>query len=369
MPVLAVGRGEVDVALATPTAFAPLAIEGKGIATGQAFPDLCALGTMPQTDRLVLAIDGKFGIRSFDELRRKAPALRIATAPNNGVNVIGYAAQRVMARAGIPRAHHSRRCGGRLHRVRAPARRLSPICCATASAERHHPRSRSPRRGGGQLADEPSISRFLPIDDDTCLAAMQRDEQLACAPKPARPLSARRRRARSRTLGLLRFPGASRAPIMPDDVALPDRLVHVRSGARRSERIVSSPPARAQPGDLSARSRRIPQKLEGGPRSRCRLRPRDVPALSADGVARQRKPGAGDAGRGRLPGVIAHEPRGEGIHFVQEVGKRPAFELVEGRVVYRIAHGRFKRRSRAARRDARNAHPPRPRRTRRRRSG
>ena len=102
--VLAVGRGEVDVALATPTAFAPLAIEGKGIAKGQAFPDLCALGTMPQTDRFVLAIDGKFGIRSFDELRRKAPALRIATSPNNGVNVIGYAAQRMMTLAGMPRA-------------------------------------------------------------------------------------------------------------------------------------------------------------------------------------------------------------------------------------------------------------------------
>lgn len=102
--VQAVGRGQVDVALAVPTAFVPMTLSGKGIAKGEAFPDLRALGTMPQTDRLVVALKSEFGIRNFDDFRRKAPKLRIATSPDDGTNTIGYATQRVMEMAGLPRA-------------------------------------------------------------------------------------------------------------------------------------------------------------------------------------------------------------------------------------------------------------------------
>ena len=76
--VHAVGRGQVDIALAVPTAFVPMTLQGKGIAKGEKFPNLRALGTMPQTDRLVVALRADLGIRSFDELRKKAPKLRIA---------------------------------------------------------------------------------------------------------------------------------------------------------------------------------------------------------------------------------------------------------------------------------------------------
>jgi len=77
--VRAVGRGQVGVALAVPTAFVPMTLAGTGIARGEACPDVRALGTMPQDDRLVFAIKAEHGIRSFDDLRRKAPKLRIAT--------------------------------------------------------------------------------------------------------------------------------------------------------------------------------------------------------------------------------------------------------------------------------------------------
>ena len=103
--VQAVGRGQVDVALAVPTAFVPMTVEGKGIAKGEAFPHLRALGTMPQTDRLVVAIRAEHGIESFDDFRKKAPKLRIATSQDDGKNTVGYAAQRVMEAAGLPRAH------------------------------------------------------------------------------------------------------------------------------------------------------------------------------------------------------------------------------------------------------------------------
>ncbi|MGH7090018.1 MAG: hypothetical protein ACREFQ_14065, partial [Stellaceae bacterium] len=101
--VQAVGRGQVDVALAVPSAFVPMTVAGNGIAKGEAFPHLRALGTMPQTDRLVVAVRAEHGIRSFDDLRRKAPKLRIAASPDDGINTVGYATQRLMEFAGLPR--------------------------------------------------------------------------------------------------------------------------------------------------------------------------------------------------------------------------------------------------------------------------
>jgi uncharacterized protein len=176
--ILAVGRGEVDVALATPTAFVPRAIEGKGIATDEAFADLCALGTMPQTDRLVLAIDGKFGIRSFDELRRKAPALRIATSPNNGVNVIGYAAQRVMALAGMPRATIEA-WGGRYIERERPDTCLNLVRDGEADAVIHEAIM---TQWWQDLANGTDLS-FLPLEENV-LAAMERDYQWPRATLP-----------------------------------------------------------------------------------------------------------------------------------------------------------------------------------------
>jgi hypothetical protein len=79
-------------------------LTGKGIANGETFPNLRALGTMPQTDRMVVAVRGDLGIRSFDDLRKKAPRLRIAASPDDGCNTVGWAAQRLMEAAGLSRA-------------------------------------------------------------------------------------------------------------------------------------------------------------------------------------------------------------------------------------------------------------------------
>jgi hypothetical protein len=53
-------------------------------------PSLRSLGVLPNRDRTVLAIDPKYGIHSFDDLRQKKPAIRIATATNDGTNFIGW---------------------------------------------------------------------------------------------------------------------------------------------------------------------------------------------------------------------------------------------------------------------------------------
>jgi TRAP-type uncharacterized transport system substrate-binding protein len=101
--VKAVGRGIVDLALTTPAAFARMALDGRGPYATEPYPFLRALGTVPQRDRLVLAIDAAKNIRSFDDLRERRPALRIATSINDGVNNIGMAAHKILDLAGITR--------------------------------------------------------------------------------------------------------------------------------------------------------------------------------------------------------------------------------------------------------------------------
>jgi len=102
--VHAVAKRDVDAALLVPSVFAKMAVEGRGLFEGDPHPELRALGSLPQRDRLVLAIGAEHGIRSFADLREKKPALRIATSPDDGVNTVGYAAHTVMAAHGIPRA-------------------------------------------------------------------------------------------------------------------------------------------------------------------------------------------------------------------------------------------------------------------------
>ena len=102
--VEAVGRGEVDVALATPACFMPLAVEGKGPCGTERFPHIRALGHVPQHDRMIVALRRDLGIRSFAELREKKPKLRITLGPNDGISFMGVAADLLLAAHGLPRA-------------------------------------------------------------------------------------------------------------------------------------------------------------------------------------------------------------------------------------------------------------------------
>lgn len=99
--VHAVGRGEVHVALTTPTAFAVAALDGRGVYRDEFYPDLRALGVVPQRDRLVVAVHSSLGVNSFAELRESKPALRVATSVGDGVNHVGLAAHVVLQRSGI----------------------------------------------------------------------------------------------------------------------------------------------------------------------------------------------------------------------------------------------------------------------------
>lgn len=99
--IFAVARGEVDLALAVPAPFVALAMRGEGPFKGEKTPHLRAIGTVPQNDRMILAIDKKFGIKTFADLRAKKPPLRITAGVHDGVGTMGFAAHLVMEESGI----------------------------------------------------------------------------------------------------------------------------------------------------------------------------------------------------------------------------------------------------------------------------
>lgn len=77
------------------------ALAGVRLFHGEPMPDLRALGVLSQNDRLVLAIDAKYGVKTFAELRATRPALTIAASVDDGTNFIGHISRRYMAAHGI----------------------------------------------------------------------------------------------------------------------------------------------------------------------------------------------------------------------------------------------------------------------------
>ncbi len=100
----AVLDGEVQVAMFVPAPFARTIFEKRGIMERPDVGRLRALGTLPQDDRMVFAIDKTFGVASFAEMRAKKPAFRLATGPDDGQNMAGFAAHRLLEASGVSRA-------------------------------------------------------------------------------------------------------------------------------------------------------------------------------------------------------------------------------------------------------------------------
>ncbi|SPO07558.1 uncharacterized protein DNG_10253 [Cephalotrichum gorgonifer] len=100
--VTSVSRGEAHLSIATPAQLMTTALTGQGIfAPYGPMPTLRALAVLPQNDRMVFAIHPKFGIQSFEDLRSKRPAIRIATSTNDGTNFIGFTAYAYLKAHGI----------------------------------------------------------------------------------------------------------------------------------------------------------------------------------------------------------------------------------------------------------------------------
>ncbi len=162
--VHAVGSGEVDVALVTPAAFARAALDGRGVYAGHSYPDLRALGVVPQRDRLVVGLDRTLGVTSFSQLRAERPVLRLATSVDDGVNHVGLAAREVLARAGVD----IEGWGGSYLRDERPFETLEHVRTGRANAVIHE---------AVMLPDWQELGarlHFLPLED-TVLAGLAGD--------------------------------------------------------------------------------------------------------------------------------------------------------------------------------------------------
>lgn len=95
--------GAVDMIISTPAGVLSKALTGEG-PFKTAMPGLRAIGTLPQNDRMVLALPSSYNIHTFEELRQQKPALRLATSTNDGTNMIGYAANEFLNAHGVSKA-------------------------------------------------------------------------------------------------------------------------------------------------------------------------------------------------------------------------------------------------------------------------
>ncbi len=94
--------GFADIAINTPVKLLKKARTGEGRwETRGPAPHLRAIATVPQDDRLVLALAPELGIKSFAELREKKPKLKIIMCPD-GESPIGWVSHRVLEAHGVP---------------------------------------------------------------------------------------------------------------------------------------------------------------------------------------------------------------------------------------------------------------------------
>jgi TRAP-type uncharacterized transport system substrate-binding protein len=100
----ALTAGEVDIAIVTPTAAIRVLYGDRD--------DLRCLGVIGQRDRLVVAVDADLPAQTVAELDR----VTVATSPDDGVNLIGYLAHRVLRGAGTLAFHYEERPFPAIHR-------------------------------------------------------------------------------------------------------------------------------------------------------------------------------------------------------------------------------------------------------------
>lgn len=93
--------GAADLAICTPCGVMDKALTGNDFFKTP-MPHLRAIGTLPQNDRMVLALHPKYStIKTIDDLRRQKPAIKLATSTDDGTSLIGYVATQYLNAHGI----------------------------------------------------------------------------------------------------------------------------------------------------------------------------------------------------------------------------------------------------------------------------
>jgi hypothetical protein len=129
----AVGRGEIDVAIMAPAAFAAMAVAGAGPVVGPGLDQLRALGTIAQRDRLVVAVRAESDIDSFAGWRSSRAPLRVATGVLDGVHMVGLAARELLTASGVAPSDLAS-WGGRILEHERPDPCLADVAAGRADA-------------------------------------------------------------------------------------------------------------------------------------------------------------------------------------------------------------------------------------------
>ncbi|MDK0524212.1 TAXI family TRAP transporter solute-binding subunit [Streptomyces sp. ML-6] len=91
----ALRAGECDITVVTPAAAVRM-LHRAGELEG-----LAALGVIGQRDRLVVAVDAALPVQNASELAAIADRLVVATSPDDGVNLVGFAVHKALRLAGV----------------------------------------------------------------------------------------------------------------------------------------------------------------------------------------------------------------------------------------------------------------------------
>jgi hypothetical protein len=158
--------GEVDTALFVPACLGRNIVEGKGIWRGKGAERLRAIATMPQDDALVFMVDASHGVRTLADIRRKKPPLRIAVGLDDGVDMTGWATQRLLEAAAIPRGAIET-WGGRFIEGEGPWNVIGSAIDGAADAIIFEAIMTPPWR---ELLQKRRMT-LIPIDDDVLRAA------------------------------------------------------------------------------------------------------------------------------------------------------------------------------------------------------
>lgn len=91
--IIDVFEGRKDLCIQTPTGLCAAAVTGEGLFKERGkgpMPSLRALGTLPQRDRMLFAVHPKYKVKTWADIHRTKPPLRIAMSTNDGTSFIGF---------------------------------------------------------------------------------------------------------------------------------------------------------------------------------------------------------------------------------------------------------------------------------------
>ncbi|KAH6713270.1 hypothetical protein DL95DRAFT_527913 [Leptodontidium sp. 2 PMI_412] len=96
-----IASGFAEIAINTPVELLRGALTGSGLWSSRApAPYLRGLATIPQNDRMMLALDPSLGCKSFEDLRTKKPKLKIILGPDHD-SPIGFVCHRYLEAHGV----------------------------------------------------------------------------------------------------------------------------------------------------------------------------------------------------------------------------------------------------------------------------